>query len=90
MKDNTARKGQRTHARARGARRTKGRGASISRPDLADLLSAVLTHPNLPQGLFDFITDGLCALPMNTNIFTDAHTLRVAYGIGAPEKGGKR
>ena len=62
--------------------------AAQQKPDLADLLAAVIAHPDLPQSLCDSITDALCELNDSTKIYESPLMLRALFDLGKREKGG--
>jgi hypothetical protein len=61
--------------------------AAQQKPDLADLLAAVIAHPDLPQSLCDSITDALCELNDSTKIYESPLMLRALFDLGKREKG---
>lgn len=46
-------------------------------PDFAELLSAVLRHPDCPRNIYDHVTEALCEYPIDIELFEDAAALRI-------------
>ena len=46
------------------------------RADLAELIAAVLAHPDTPEAIQDAITDAICSLWNSTEIYEDARAVR--------------
>jgi hypothetical protein len=62
-----------------------------SKPDLPELLAAVLSHPDLPHFMWDAITDALSEQGMSTDIYENPDVLRlVFFGESKPKRGGAR
>jgi hypothetical protein len=61
---------------------------SAAQPDLADLLAGVIAHPDLPQVVWDGITDALCLLNHSTKIYESPLMLRALFDLGKREKRG--
>ncbi len=68
------------------------RRASATNPDLADLLAAVLTHPDLPNHLWERIIDAVTEFNCNVTVYHDPAVLRavIAYNTRRRSKGGVR
>lgn len=65
------------------------------KPDLPDMLAAVLSHPELPYCIWDAVTDALSNLGMTTAVYEDPYILRTVFFANlkakkAARKGGAR
>ena len=63
-----------------------------SRPDLAELLAAVLSHPNVPERVYDLLTDALNELWDDVELYEDPRTVRALLDHHAKrraKRGGK-
>ena len=75
------------------ARYTRQERDTNTQPDRADLIAAVLAHPDTPAAITDALTDAICNLWHSTEIYEDARPCAPCSTItrGAGErKGGAR
>ena len=70
------------------------RGTPTTQPDLAELIAAVLAHPDTPEAIQDALTDAICNLWNSTEIYEDARAVRALLdyhaGRRSARKGGAR
>lgn len=63
---------------------------NIKQMDLAELLAAVLQHPEVPARLYDQVTDALLELCNDVEIYEDARTIRAILDHHARRRARKR
>ncbi len=58
--------------------------------DIAELVVAVLKHPDLPRELWEAMMEGICEVECTTEMYENPEVLREVFGLNATPKEARR